>query len=153
MKKRTRPIEHRGLTLLKQSRTRYPSSPDAARLEAFKNSHPQRDYRIRLDCPEFTSLCPITGQPDFGSIVVEYVPDRLCVESKSLKLYLFSYRNHNTFYEQAVNRILDDLLAAIHPREAKVTGVFTPRGGISITVEARHPPSPGSSGAARPPSP
>lgn len=126
------------LHLLGQSRQDYPTSPDRARLESFPNPRPGRAYRIRCECPEFTSRCPITNQPDFGSIVIDYIPDRLCVESKALKLYLFSYRDTNTFYEAAVNRILDDLVKAIRPREATVTGRFTPRGGISITVEAEH---------------
>jgi len=130
---------HAGLTLLRRSRTRYPASPDRARLEAFRNSHPERNYRVRFECPEFTSLCPITSQPDFGVIQIEYVPDKLCLESKSLKLYLFSFRNHSTFHEEAVNRILDDVVKAVRPREAVVRGVFRPRGGISITVEAAYP--------------
>ena len=130
---------HSGLTLLRRSRTRYPNSPAKARLESFRNSHPGRDYWIRFDCPEFTSRCPITDQPDFGTILIEYVPDKRCIESKALKLYLFSYRNHNTFHEEAVNRILDDIVKAIHPRQARVTGRFNPRGGIAITVEASHP--------------
>jgi 7-cyano-7-deazaguanine reductase len=133
--------KHTGLTLLGKSKTAYPTSPDKARLEAFKNSHPKRKYSIRFDCPEFTSLCPITGQPDFGRILIEYVPDKLCVESKSLKLYLFAFRNHHTFYEEAVNRILDDLVKAIRPREAHVTGDFTARGGIAISVKASYPPA------------
>ena len=130
---------HPSLTLLRKSRTRYPDSPDRAKLESFRNSHPGRDYRVLFDCPEFTSRCPITDQPDFGAILIEYVPDKLCLESKALKLYLFAYRNHNTFHEEAVNRILDDLVQAIRPREAKVTGRFNPRGGIAITVEAAFP--------------
>jgi 7-cyano-7-deazaguanine reductase len=128
-----------GLTLLKKSATRFPSSPDRARLEAFRNTHPGRNYWIEFDCPEFTALCPITGQPDFGHITIRYVPDKLCLESKSLKLYLFSFRNHGTFHEQAVNRILDDILKAIKPRNAFVQGKFNPRGGIAITVEAAYP--------------
>ena len=128
-----------GVNLLKESATRIPSSPARARLEAFENSHPKRDYRIELDCPEFTSICPITGQPDFGVITIEYIPDKLCVESKSLKLYLHSFRNHGAFHEEVVNRILDDLVKAIAPREAVVTGEFNPRGGIAICVEASYP--------------
>ncbi|MBN1671728.1 MAG: NADPH-dependent 7-cyano-7-deazaguanine reductase QueF [Kiritimatiellae bacterium] len=130
---------HPNLTLLKKSRAGYPDSPRKAKLEAFENTHPQRDYEIRFDCPEFTSRCPITDQPDFGTITIEYVPDTLCLESKSLKLYLFSYRNHGTFHEEAVNRILDDLVKACRPRRARVSGRFNPRGGIAITVTAQYP--------------
>ena len=127
------------LTLLQKSRTRVPASPEKAKLECFRNSHPDRDYTVTFDCPEFTSICPVTSQPDFGAIEIEYVPDRLCIESKSLKLYLFSYRNHGIFYEAAVNRILDDIVKACKPRFATVTGSFTARGGIAITVEATYP--------------
>ena len=128
-----------GLTLLRKSRTVYPDAPDQARLEAFRNAYPKRDYTVRFDCPEFTARCPITNQPDFGTLTIEYVPDKLCLESKALKLYLFSYRNHNTFHEAAVNRIMDDIVTAIRPRRIKVTGTFNPRGGIAITVEAHWP--------------
>jgi 7-cyano-7-deazaguanine reductase len=128
-----------GLTLLGRSRQRYPRSPDRARLETFRNRHPRRDYWVTFDCPEFTSLCPVTGQPDFGRITIRYIPDARCVESKSLKMYLFSYRNRGTFHEEAANRILDDLVKAAGPRKAVVTGVFNARGGISITVEAAYP--------------
>jgi 7-cyano-7-deazaguanine reductase len=128
-----------GLTILRRNRTAYPDAPEKAVLEAFPNSHPERSYRVRFDCPEFTSRCPITDQPDFGTIEIDYVPDKLCLESKALKLYLFAFRNCNTFHEAAVNRILDDLVRAIQPRQATVTGRFNPRGGISITVEAKYP--------------
>lgn len=128
-----------GLTLLKSGHASYASSPDQAPLEAFPNENPGRDYWIRFDCPEFTALCPITGQPDFGRITIEYVPDALCLESKALKLYLFAYRNHGTFHEAATNRIMDDIVAAIRPRRARVTGDFNPRGGISIHVEVAYP--------------
>jgi len=131
--------KHDGLTLLKGSRTDFPHSPDEATLEAFANSHPGRDYWITLDCPEFTALCPITGQPDFGHITIRYVPDQLCLESKALKFYLLAFRNHGTFHEQAVNRILDDIVHALQPRRAVVRGEFRPRGGIAITVEAVYP--------------
>jgi 7-cyano-7-deazaguanine reductase len=133
------PPPDQDLTLLGSGHTTYPASPDEATLETFENAYPQRNYRIRLACPEFTSLCPITGQPDFASIAIEYVPDRRCVESKSLKLYLFAFRNTGSFGEAIVNRILDDLVAACCPRRARVTGVFSPRGGIGITVEAEYP--------------
>ncbi|NQT92648.1 MAG: NADPH-dependent 7-cyano-7-deazaguanine reductase QueF [Lentisphaerae bacterium] len=125
--------------MLKRSRQPYPDQPDVATLEAFANTHPDREYTIQFECPEFTSLCPITGQPDFGHITIRYVPDKLCLESKSLKIYLFSYRNHGTFHEAAVNDILNDVVAAIRPVRARVTGTFMPRGGIAIEVEASHP--------------
>lgn len=127
-----------GLTLLKRSETHVPESPDEARLESFRNTHVENDYTVRFTCPEFTSLCPVTSQPDFGRITIEYVPDQFCLESKALKLYLFSFRNHGTFHEEAVNRILDDLVKAIQPRRATVIGRFRPRGGISISVEAKY---------------
>ncbi|MDP6491043.1 MAG: preQ(1) synthase [Kiritimatiellia bacterium] len=124
------------LTLLGAQRTDYPGSPSEARLETFPNSHPERDYWITFDCPEFTSICPITGQPDFGHITIRYIADQRCIESKALKLYLFAYRNHGAFHEAVVNQVLDDLVAACAPRQAEVIGVFRPRGGIAITVEA-----------------
>jgi 7-cyano-7-deazaguanine reductase len=127
------------LTLLGKSKTVYPDKPEDAVLEAFPNPQPGRNYWITLDCPEFTALCPITGQPDFGHLTIAYVPDQLCVESKALKLYLFSYRNHGAFHEAVTNRILDDLLAAIRPRQARVTGSFNRRGGIAIQVVAEFP--------------
>lgn len=127
------------LTLLGSGHTEYPSDPARAVLESFPNPRPGRDYRIEFDCPEFTSICPITGQPDFGHIEIDYVPGARCVESKALKLYLFAYRNQGAFHETVVNRILDDLVKAIRPRRARVTGRFRPRGGIAITVEAVYP--------------
>jgi len=127
------------LTLLKRSVTKCPDSPDDAKLEAFQNANSKRDYWIEFDCPEFTSLCPVTGQPDFGHITIRYIPNKLCLESKSLKLYLFSFRNFGTFHEEVVNRILDDLVRIVKPRNAIVTGKFNPRGGIAITVEAAYP--------------
>ncbi len=126
------------LTLLGQSKTDYPTSPDEAKLEAFENRYADRDYWIEFDCPEFTALCPMTNQPDFGHITIRYIPDKLCVESKSLKLYLFSFRNHGTFHEEVVNRILDDVVKLTTPRKAIVKGVFNPRGGIAITAEAEY---------------
>lgn len=126
------------LTLLRRGEQPYPASPDTARLEVFTNRYAARDYWIEFDCPEFTSLCPVTNQPDFGHITLRYVADRRCVESKSLKLYLFSFRNHHTFHEEAVNRILDDLVQACRPREAVVEGRFNPRGGIAIRVTATY---------------
>ncbi len=126
------------LTLLKHSEQNYPTRPDEARLETFENVYADRDYIIEFDCPEYTSLCPVTGQPDFGHIVVRYIPDKKCVESKSLKLYMYSFRNANTFHEESVNTILDALVAACKPRCAEVTGKFRPRGGIAINVVARY---------------
>ncbi len=116
-----------------------PDTPGKARLETFPNPNPQRPYHICFDCPEFTSICPITGQPDFGVIEIDYVPHRVCLESKSLKLYLGSFRNYGAFHEAVVNRILDDLAAACRPRQARVTGRFNRRGGIAITVTADYP--------------
>jgi len=128
-----------GLTFLRRHESDYPESPDQAKLEAFENDHSDRDYWITFDCPEFTSQCPITGQPDFGHIAIRYIPDKLCLESKSLKLYLFSFRNHGAFHEEVVNRVLDDIVKAIRPRKIIVKGEFNPRGGISISVEVTHP--------------
>ncbi len=126
------------LSLLGQSKTTLPPSPEEATLEAFENRHPERDYVITFNCPEFTAVCPITGQPDFGSIVIEYVADKTCLESKSLKLYLGSFRNQGIFHEAVVNRILDDLVKLLQPRSMTVTGNFNARGGISISVVASH---------------
>ncbi len=126
------------LSLLKKTDTVYPTSPDEAKLEVFANRFADRDFWITFECPEFTSVCPVTAQPDFGTITIRYIPDQKCIESKSLKLYMFSYRNHNTFYEEAVNRILDDVVAACDPRECVVLGEFTPRGGIEMTIEVSH---------------
>jgi len=108
-------------------------------LETFENPTPGRDYEIVIRCPEFTSVCPKTGQPDFGTITIRYVADRACLELKSLKLYLLGYRNEGIFYEAVVNRILDDLSAACRPRRMEVEGAFTARGGITTTVTARLP--------------
>ena len=108
-------------------------------LETFDNPRPERDYEIVIRCPEFTSVCPKTGLPDFGTITIRYVPDRACVELKSLKLYLIGYRNRGIFYEAAVNAILDDLAKACRPRRMEVEGAFTARGGITTTIVARHP--------------
>ena len=124
------------LSLLRKSETVVPAGPSDARLETFDNIYASRDYEVVFDCPEFTSLCPVTGQPDFGSIEIRYVPGDSCIESKSLKLYLYSFRNHNMFHEEAVNRILDDLVSACGPKSAEVRGEFRPRGGISIKVSA-----------------
>ncbi len=117
-------------------------APSADQLETFPNPQPGRDYTIEIVCPEFTSLCPKTGQPDFGTITFSYIPGPLCVELKSLKLYLQRYRDQGVFYETVVNRLLDDFVAACHPVRCHVVGAFTPRGGITTTVtcqyEAQH---------------
>ena len=107
-------------------------------LEVFDNPRPGRDYTIRHVCPEFTSVCPITGMPDFATITIEYVPDTKCVELKSLKYYLFGFRDRGIFYEAVINQILDDLVEACSPRSMSVTGEFSVRGGISSTVVATH---------------
>ena len=112
--------------------------PSVALLEAFPNCFPQRPYVISISFPEFTSLCPVTGQPDFGHIIVRYVPDKKCIESKSLKLYLYSFRNTNTFHEESVNTILDAVVKTCSPRRAEVIGRFRPRGGIAINVKATY---------------
>ena len=107
-------------------------------LELFDNPHPQRDYRISISCPEFTSVCPRTGQPDFGQITIEYCPEKLCIELKSLKYYMQSYRDEGIFYEALTNDILDDLAGVCEPRWMKVTAGFTPRGGISTEIVAEY---------------
>jgi 7-cyano-7-deazaguanine reductase len=107
-------------------------------LETFPNPRPERDYEITIRCPEFTSVCPKTGLPDFGEIIITYVPDGSCVELKSLKYYFVDFRNKGMFYEAVTNKILDDLVALCAPRRMTVTGAFTARGGITTTVVARH---------------
>ena len=114
------------------------STSPSKTLETFPNPKPERDYVIRFDCPEFTCLCPKTGQPDFATIRVEYVPDQLCVELKSWKLYLWSFRNDGAFHEAVTNRILDDLVKAVSPRRMRVEGIFNVRGGITTTIVAEH---------------
>ena len=107
-------------------------------LERFNNKHIENDYFIKFNCPEFTSLCPITGQPDFATIYISYIPDKYCVESKSLKLYLFSFRNHGDFHEDCVNIIMKDLVKLLNPRYIEVWGKFLPRGGLSIDPYANY---------------
>ena len=119
------------LTLL-GNKTDYRQTYAPEVLETFVNRHPEHDYWVRLRCPEFTSVCPITGQPDFATILIDYIPDLRLVESKSLKLYLFSFRNHGAFHEDCVNIIRNDLVRLMEPKYLEVTGLFTPRGGISI---------------------
>ena len=107
-------------------------------LETFKNSHPGRDYEVEMECPEFTCLCPKTGQPDFAEIEIHYIPNKLCVELKSLKLYLWSYRNEGAFHEKVINNILDDLVEVSSPRWMEVIGAFNVRGGIHTNVSASY---------------
>ena len=120
------------LTLLGSQGTKYSFDYDPSVLETFQNRHPNRDYWVKFNCPEFTSLCPITGQPDFATIYISYIPEERMVESKSLKLYLFSFRNHGDFHEDVVNIIMNDLIKLMEPRYIEVWGKFLPRGGISI---------------------
>lgn len=114
------------------------STTPSREFETFENPKPERDYEIRVECPEFTCLCPMTGQPDFAKIDIVYIPDELCVELKSLKLYIWSFRNEGHFHEAVTNRIVDDLVAAIAPRKMTVTSTFYVRGGITTTVEVVH---------------
>ena len=111
-------------------------------LDVFANPHPDRDYTIEFSCPEFTSICPVTGQPDFGTIHIHYVPDQQCIELKSLKLYLWSFRQEGAYYEAVTNTILNDLVAACAPRRMTVVGEFNVRGGISAVVTAEFAPQP-----------
>ena len=132
----TEPSDLEGLTLL--GREAKPSK----KLEAFPNRSPERYYLVTLETNEFTCLCPMTGQPDFANIRVQYVPDEKVVESKSFKLYLWSYRNEGAFHEHVINQILEDLVKTLDPHWCKVTGVFNIRGGIGIKVEAEHVKTP-----------
>lgn len=129
------------LTHLGSGKTEYIDTYQPALLESFANQHPDNDYFVHLDCPEFTTLCPITGQPDFARIVIAYIPDKKLVESKSLKLYLFSFRNHGGFHEESINVIMNDLIALMQPRYIEVKGIFTPRGGIAIHPFANFAPA------------
>ena len=124
--------ELQGVTLLGNQGTQYSFGYTPQVLESFDNKHPENDYGVKFNCPEFTSLCPITGQPDFANIIITYVPAQKMVESKSLKLYLFSFRNHGDFHEDCVNKIMKDLIALMDPKYIEVRGRFLPRGGISI---------------------
>lgn len=126
------------LSLLGAGTTVYPAAPEKAKLETFANPNPSRDYTIRMDTEEFTSLCPITGQPDFAKLTITYIPRARCIESKSLKLYLFSFRNTGMFFEAVTNRILDDLVRAMQPKWMEIEGRFNRRGGIDFTVTATH---------------
>ncbi len=124
--------ELQGVTLLGNQGTKYQFDYRPDVLETFVNKHPGNEYLVTFDCPEFTSLCPKTGQPDFGRIVINYIPRERMVESKSLKLYLFSFRNHGDFHEDCVNIIMKDLIKLMDPKYIEVRGIFNPRGGISI---------------------
>lgn len=120
------------LTLLGNQATVYKDTYDPSILECFENSHPDRNTFVKFNCPEFTALCPMTGQPDFATIYLSYIPDQKMVESKSLKLYLFSFRNHGSFHEDCITQMLIDLVELMDPRYLEIWGKFTPRGGISI---------------------
>ena len=124
--------ELEGVTLLGEKKTVYLTDYSPQVLETFVNKHQEEDYLVTLNCPEFTSLCPKTGQPDFAKIVINYIPNERMVESKSLKLYLFSFRNHGDFHEDCINIIMKDLVKLMSPRYLELVGIFTPRGGISI---------------------
>ena len=130
--------ELEGVTLLGDQGTKYDFGYTPDVLETFINKHPENEYVVTLDCPEFTSLCPKTGQPDFGKIIIRYIPRLKMVESKSLKLYLFSFRNHGDFHEDCVNIIMNDLVALMDPKYIEVVGIFNPRGGISILPFANY---------------
>lgn len=121
-----------GISLLGDTRVKYPAEYAPEILETFVNKHPDNEYLVTFNCPEFTSLCPKTGQPDFARIIINYIPRERMVESKSLKLYLFSFRNHGDFHEDCVNIIMKDLIRLMDPKYIEVFGIFTPRGGISI---------------------
>lgn len=129
--------ELQGVGLL-GNKTNYPTDYAPEVLESFINKHPSNDYFVKFNCPEFTSLCPMTGQPDFATIYISYVPDMKLVESKSLKLYLFSFRNHGDFHEDCVNIIMKDLIKLMEPKYIEVWGKFTPRGGLSIDPYANY---------------
>ena len=135
MKKSRQQKNYEGLTLL-GNKAAFPKAPTEATLETFPNPYPARDYIIHIETREFTSLCPVTGQPDFADISLDYTPGKLCVETKSLKLYFASFRNMPAFNEEVVNRILDDLVKACSPRRMKIVGKFAARGGLALTVVA-----------------
>ncbi|MGS0929168.1 preQ(1) synthase [Bacillus safensis] len=130
--KTRKPEELEGVTLLGNQGTNYLFDYAPQVLETFPNKHTNRDYFVKFNCPEFTSLCPQTGQPDFATVYISYIPNEIMVESKSLKLYLFSFRNHGDFHEDCMNIIMNDLIELMDPRYIEVWGKFTPRGGISI---------------------
>ena len=142
----TTPKKYSRLSLLGHT-AKFPEHPKSTTLETFRNENSKRDYWITFECMEFTSMCPVTGQPDFAKIRIEYVPNELCIETKSLKFYLASFRNTRSFNEAIVNRILDDIVTVCSPRRAVVHGEFAPRGGIGVIVDAEYPDCSGSSAA------
>lgn len=138
MEKGRTAAELQGVSLLGSQKTRYDFNYTPEVLESFPNKHPENDYFVKFNCPEFTSLCPKTGQPDFATIYISYVPDARLVESKSLKLYLFSFRDHGDFHEDCVNIIMKDLIRLLEPKYIEVWGKFLPRGGLSIDPYANY---------------
>jgi len=132
-------MNEKSITLLGNATAKWPSSPDDATIETFPNRNPQSQYWVLFDFPEFCSLCPVTGQPDTARIRIQYQPAEKCIETKSLKFYLSSYRNHALFNEDIVNKILTDLSSAVTPVAMKVRGDFSPRGGISLTSQSTYP--------------
>lgn len=127
------------MRLLGRGKSKLPQNPDQKILETFPNRNARRDYWITLECMEFTVLCPVTGQPDFGTIVIRYVPDKLCIETKSLKFYLSSFRACHDFGEDVINRIADDLISVLNPRRLTVVAQYSPRGGIKLNIAVEHP--------------
>ncbi|MDR1223180.1 MAG: preQ(1) synthase [Tannerella sp.] len=132
MKRKNPENSKKTLTKLGGAGTEYPFDYDSSVLETFENKHTGNDYFVKFNCPEFTSLCPVTGQPDFAMVYIGYIPARRMVESKSLKLYLFSFRNHGAFHEECINTVMKDLIKLMKPKYIEVWGKFLPRGGISI---------------------
>jgi 7-cyano-7-deazaguanine reductase len=136
--KAANPMSNKSITAHLTQLGETPAALATKALEVFPSPAPQRDFRIHMELPEFTCLCPKTGQPDFATLYLDYIPDRLCVELKSLKLYIWSFRNEGTFHEAVTNQMLDDIVAAIKPRFARLTAKFWVRGGIFTTVVAEH---------------
>lgn len=132
-------MKEKSITLLGNASAKWPQSPEDATLETFPNRNPDREYWVLFDYPEFCSLCPVTGQPDTARIRIQYVPSEKCVETKSLKFYLSAFRNHPSFNEDIVNKVLTDLVTAVNPAKMTVRGDFSSRGGISLTAQATHP--------------
>ncbi len=133
------PPHNSSFNLLGNTASKLPQVPDKNILETFPNRNSQRDYEITLTCPEFTVLCPVTGQPDFGTLTIRYTPDHHCVETKSLKFYLASFRSQHAFGEDVINRIADDLVDVLAPRQLYLHAEYTPRGGISLSIMVAHP--------------
>ncbi len=125
--------------LLGKNEPKFPDHPSPGILDTFPNKSAKRDYWIQFDCPEFTSMCPVTGQPDFGVIRIRYIPDSVCIETKSLKYYLAAFRNTRSFNEEIANRILEDLVSVCQPRKMIIEASFASRGGIKVSVEASFP--------------